>query len=48
MIGAHVWSQTEMWSHEYQCAAGALTVTVLDCASSVYSVASLPVVTQQV
>src|SRR3954454_13317871 len=37
MIGAQVWSHVEMWSHEYQCSVGALTVTVLDCASSVYS-----------
>ena len=46
MIGAQVWSHVEMWSHEYQCSVGALTVTVLDCASSVYSGASLPSVKQ--
>jgi hypothetical protein len=46
MIGAHVCSQVEIESHEYH--AGDSGTCGVACASSVNSVASLPVVRRQV
>ena len=48
MMGAQVWSHVEIESHEYHARSFRRAAFCVACASSVNSVASLPVVSRQV